>query len=96
MASSTERIGVYHCAEIAERNNWMFREQPIDDVGIDAHMELVESTGNGNATGGTTGENSGGESKPQTSDNANIALYAVMAIVSLAGLLVIGKKKFFK
>lgn len=45
MASSTERIGVYHCAEIAERNNWMFREQPIDDVGIDAHMEFVESTG---------------------------------------------------
>ncbi len=45
MASSTERIGVYHCAEIAARNNWMFREQPIDDVGIDAHMELVESTG---------------------------------------------------
>ena len=59
-------------------------------------LKLVESTGNGNATGGTTGENSGGESKPQTSDNANIALYAVMAIVSLAGLLVIGKKKFFK
>lgn len=23
----------------------MFREQPIDDIGIDAHMELVESTG---------------------------------------------------
>lgn len=45
MASSTERIGVYHCAEIAEHNNWMFREQPIDDVGIDAHMELIESTG---------------------------------------------------
>lgn len=45
MASSTERIGVYHCAEIAERNNWLFREQPIDDVGIDAHMEFIESTG---------------------------------------------------
>ena len=45
MASSTERIGVYHCAKIAQHNNWMFREQPIDDVGIDAHMELIESTG---------------------------------------------------
>lgn len=45
MANSTERIGVYHCAEIAERNGWMFREQPIDDVGIDAHMESIESTG---------------------------------------------------
>lgn len=45
MANSTERIGVHHCAEIAERNGWMFREQPIDDVGIDAHMELVEADG---------------------------------------------------
>lgn len=45
MASSIERTGVHHCGEIAERNNWMFREQPIDDVGIDAHMEFIESTG---------------------------------------------------
>lgn len=45
MANSIERIGVYHCAEIAARNRWIFREQPTDDVGIDAHMEFVESTG---------------------------------------------------
>lgn len=45
MANNTERIGVYHCAKIAEENNWMFREQPIDDIGIDAHMEFIESTG---------------------------------------------------
>lgn len=45
MANSTERVGVYHCAEIAERNNWLFREQPIDDIGIDAHIELVETNG---------------------------------------------------
>ena len=45
MANSTERMGVYQCGKIAEKNNWMFREQPIDDIGIDAHMELVESTG---------------------------------------------------
>ena len=45
MANSTERMGIYHCGEIAERNDWMFREQPIDDVGIDAHMEFVESSG---------------------------------------------------
>ena len=45
MANSTERIGVYHCAKIAECNHWMFREQPIDDVGIDAHMELIDTTG---------------------------------------------------
>ncbi len=45
MASSTERIGVLHCGEIAERNNWMFRDQPVDDIGIDAYMEFVESSG---------------------------------------------------
>lgn len=45
MANSTERIGVSHCNEIAERNNWMFREQPINDIGIDAHIEFVDSSG---------------------------------------------------
>ena len=45
MASFTERTGVHHCGEIAERNKWMFREQPIDDIGIDAHMEKTEPTG---------------------------------------------------
>lgn len=45
MANSTERIGVLHCGEIAERNNWMFREQPINDIGIDAHIEFVDSSG---------------------------------------------------
>lgn len=45
MSNTTERIGIHHCAEIAERNNWLFREQPINDIGIDAHIELVESNG---------------------------------------------------
>ena len=45
MANRTERIGVNHCGEIAERNNWMFREQPVNDIGIDAHMEITETTG---------------------------------------------------
>ncbi len=45
MASFTEREGVHYCALIAERNKWMFREQPVDDVGIDAHMEYVEPSG---------------------------------------------------
>lgn len=45
MANFTERIGLNHIGEIAERNKWMFREQPIDDVGIDAHIELTEPTG---------------------------------------------------
>ena len=45
MANTTERIGVHYCGVIAERNKWMFREQPIDDIGIDAHMEITEETG---------------------------------------------------
>ena len=45
MANYTEQIGVNHIGEIAARNKWMFRPQPIDDVGIDAHMELTEATG---------------------------------------------------
>lgn len=45
MANHTEREGIYHCAKIAERNHWMFREQPIDDIGIDAHMEITEPNG---------------------------------------------------
>ena len=49
MANHTERIGVHHCAEIAEANNWLFREQPVNDIGIDAHMEYVESLGRANS-----------------------------------------------
>ena len=45
MANHIEQIGMNHIGEIAERNNWMFRPQPTDDIGIDAHMELIESTG---------------------------------------------------
>lgn len=45
MPNYTERIGVSHIGEIAARNKWIFREQPIDDIGIDAHMELMEQTG---------------------------------------------------
>ena len=45
MANSTERRGIHHCGEIAEENGWMFREQPINDVGIDAHMEWTEASG---------------------------------------------------
>ncbi len=45
MANYIERIGVHHCGKIATSNNWLFREQPIDDIGIDAHMEFVDSSG---------------------------------------------------
>lgn len=45
MANNTERIGVHHCGEIAEKNGWMFREQPVNDIGIDAHMEITNEFG---------------------------------------------------
>ena len=45
MANSTEREGVHYCGMIAEQNNWLFREQPIDDVGIDAHIEFIDESG---------------------------------------------------
>jgi len=45
MANFIERIGVHYCGKIAASNNWLFREQPIDDIGIDAHMEYVDSSG---------------------------------------------------
>ena len=45
MANTIERIGINHVGEIAERNNWMFRDQPVNDIGIDAHIEFVDSSG---------------------------------------------------
>mgnify|MGYP004598209659 FL=1 len=45
MANFTEREGIFHCGKIAAKNHWMFREQPVDDVGIDAHMEFAELSG---------------------------------------------------
>lgn len=45
MASFTGREGVHYCGLIAERNGWLFRDQPVNDIGIDAHMELTEPTG---------------------------------------------------
>lgn len=45
MANNIERIGVGHCMEVAEQNKWMFREQPVDDVGIDAYMEVTDNIG---------------------------------------------------
>lgn len=45
MANFTEREGVHYCGLIAERNKWLFRDQPINDMGIDAHMEFTKPTG---------------------------------------------------
>lgn len=37
-----ERIGVYKCGlAISENLGWIFREQPVADVGIDGYVELV-------------------------------------------------------
>lgn len=46
--SHTGRIGVAGTELIFNRLGWIFREQPIEDYGIDAHIEIVE---NGKATG---------------------------------------------
>jgi hypothetical protein len=47
--SATERIGVNTVERIAlDQLGWIFREQPIADMGIDAHIERVDD---GNPTG---------------------------------------------
>lgn len=47
--TNTERLGVNATESIfLNKINWIFREQPIVDMGIDAHVEKVE---NGNPTG---------------------------------------------
>lgn len=40
--SKTDRIGVQIVGEQFERSGYIFREQPIRDYGIDAHVELVD------------------------------------------------------
>lgn len=39
MANHTANVGVHAAALIAEENGWFFREQAVNDVGIDAHIE---------------------------------------------------------
>jgi len=46
--SRTGRLGVASVQLKFEKMRWIFREQPIEDYGIDAHVEIVE---NGIATG---------------------------------------------
>ena len=42
MANATERIGIYRCGIHAEEQGWLFREQSVNDIGIDAYIEYVE------------------------------------------------------
>ena len=44
MANSTGRIGINHCGELVERLGWTFREQTVEDVGIDAYIEQYDSS----------------------------------------------------
>lgn len=41
MANAIERVGIYQCGTRAEEWGWLFREQPVNDIGIDAHIEYV-------------------------------------------------------
>jgi hypothetical protein len=38
----TDRLGVAKVTEFFARVGWLFREQVIDDYGIDGHVEIVE------------------------------------------------------
>ena len=41
----TERIGVGYVQSVVDRDlGWVFREQPTDDYGIDAHIEIADDT----------------------------------------------------
>ncbi len=43
MDNSEERIGVYSIAKIfVEELKWIFREQPINDFGIDGFVEITK------------------------------------------------------
>lgn len=44
MANLTERKGIHHIGEIAESSGWLFREQLTNDIGIDAHIEFIDSS----------------------------------------------------
>lgn len=50
MIEQTSRAGVYLAGLVVERLGWIFREQPIEDQGIDGHLEAAE----GQTTAGGT------------------------------------------
>jgi len=42
--NNTEKIAIHKIASVIVKEfNWIFREQPISDFGIDAHAEIVEN-----------------------------------------------------
>lgn len=44
MASNIKRSGVHYCGIIVKNNGWLFREQPINGIGIDAHIKFIDSS----------------------------------------------------
>jgi hypothetical protein len=43
-SARVERIGVMGVGMVVERDlDWVYREQPVEDYGIDAHLEVVEN-----------------------------------------------------
>ncbi len=47
--NTEERIGVYSVAKIiTEKLKWIFREQPINDFGIDGFVEVTRASINPN------------------------------------------------
>lgn len=50
--SATEQIGVHAVGLVVTSDlGWIFREQPIADMGIDAHIELVDGEPTGKLIG---------------------------------------------
>lgn len=39
------QIGVSQCCIKVEEKGWLFRAQPFNDIGIDAHMEMTDDLG---------------------------------------------------
>jgi len=71
--SSTGRIGVGAIAAMFARLGWIFREQPTEDYGIDAHIEIKE---NNKATGKLIAlQIKSGESWFKTKENGGIVFY---------------------
>lgn len=70
----TERVGISATEHIfTSKFNWIFREQPISDMGIDAHIEIVND---GVATGQLIGlQIKTGESYWKEQSNGNFVYY---------------------
>ena len=80
--NTTERIGVSKVQLIVyEKLNWIFREQPIDDYGIDAHIELKDDN---YATGKLIAvQIKSGESYFKNESNNEIIYYTTLQLLKI-------------